>query len=61
MAGSARLTAALNTVNFDAFGVDYVGNRHSPEGPIVVLDLATTEGQQQVYSLLTPGSDVVFI
>eukprot|EP00972_Heterocapsa_arctica_P030228 4452749-Heterocapsa_arctica.AAC.1 len=61
MAGSARLTAALALEDFDAFGVDHKGNRHLPEGRVIIIDLATIEGQQQIYALLKPGSDVVFV
>ena len=61
MAGSARLTAACESAGLEAFGVDHKGNRHKPEGRVVILDLSAPRDQQPIKDMLRPGSDVVFI
>eukprot|EP00972_Heterocapsa_arctica_P077488 11430979-Heterocapsa_arctica.AAC.1 len=61
MAGSARLTAALEREGMSAFGIDHKGNRHRPEGRVVIIDLSSPHGQKQVLELIAPGSDVVFV
>jgi hypothetical protein len=61
MAGSARLTAACEAAGLTAFGVDHKGNRHRPEGRVVVLDLTSPSDQLPIKSMLTPDSDVVFV
>ena len=44
-----------------AFGVDHKGNRHKPEGRILVMDLTAPTDQQAVLAMLAPDSDVVFL
>ena len=39
--GYAGLTAALADAGLEAIGVDWKGNRHSPQVPIVTADLTT--------------------
>ena len=52
-AGSARLTTALAAVGFDAVGIDWQGNKDKAEGPVVEIDLATTEGEAILEKILT--------
>ena len=49
--GSAWLTKILIHRGFDAKGVDWSGNKDVPQGPVVVLDLTTAEGQQEFRKL----------
>eukprot|EP00972_Heterocapsa_arctica_P051047 7503807-Heterocapsa_arctica.AAC.1 len=51
-AGSAKLTFWLRSVGFDGTGVDTTRNRHRKRGAIIILDLTTTTGQEQLWRLL---------
>ena len=50
--GYAGLTAALADAGLEAIGVDWKGNRHSPQVPIVTADLTTEKGQEFVRQLV---------
>ncbi|CAK0794873.1 unnamed protein product, partial [Prorocentrum cordatum] len=47
-----RLTDAFLARGFNGVGVDCWRNKHTPEGPVVDLDLSAPEGQQQTRELL---------
>ena len=51
-AGSARLTAALIDLGFDASGVDWAGNKDVPVAPVRTIDLTTAEGRDEIDGLL---------
>ena len=51
-AGSARLTAELIRVGFDAIGVDWAGNKDTPVAPVVSIDLTSAQGQAEADELL---------
>ena len=50
--GYAGLTAALADAGLEAAGVDWKGNRHNPQVPIVTADLTTEKGQEFVRQLV---------
>ena len=43
--GSARLAKALAAVGFASLGIDYGGNKDTPQYKTIQIDLGTTEGQ----------------
>ena len=51
-AGSAGLTRALIRRGFDAYGVDWVRNRHTTIAPVVRFDLTDVKGQASIRRLL---------
>ena len=51
-AGSARLTAALIEVGFEACGVDWEGNKDKPVAPVRMINLACLAGQAELDELL---------
>ena len=51
-AGSALLTESLSKVGFEACGVDYRENRHTPVGKVVLLDLTLQSGVASVWTLI---------
>ena len=50
--GHEGLAVAFCKVGFVAKGIDWQGNRHKPVIPILRLDLATPDGQEEVYRIL---------
>ena len=50
-AGSVGLTADLVDYGFDAFGIDWEGNRHQAKAPIMKIDLTTKSGQELVFRM----------
>ena len=50
--GYAGLTAAPADAGLEAIGVDWKGNRHNPQVPIVTADLTTEKGQEFVRQLV---------
>jgi hypothetical protein len=60
-AGSARLTAAFVEHGVPALAVDWRGNRHQPEAPWLAIDIASTEGIEQLANLLDDDEDLELV
>ena len=50
--GYAGLTAALADAGLEAIGIDWKGNRHQPQVPILKADLTTEQGRGFVRNLV---------
>ena len=51
-AGHAGLSNSLWQHGFEAYAIDWQGNRHLPQIPILKMDLCTQQGQDQFWELL---------
>ena len=49
--GSARLASEVSKCGLGSLGIDHVGNRHSPQADVLILDLASEHGTRALVEL----------